>query len=67
MALTTPDLVRELEELIEAIDRRAPQRERAGEASIARDAAKLRVRAVKKLEQIGGRPGSAKPTRRDEP
>jgi uncharacterized protein (DUF58 family) len=53
MAVTSPDLVRELEELIEALDRRAPQGGRAEEASIAREAARLRQRAVKRLEEIG--------------
>jgi hypothetical protein len=61
MAVTSPDLVRKLEELIEALDRRAPQGERAEEASIARDAANLRRRAVKRLEQIApaSRPGTS--------
>lgn len=62
MAVTSPDLVRKLEELIEALDRRVPHDGRAEEASIARDAAKLRRRAVKRLEQIAGvdpsRPGT---------
>ena len=53
MAVITPDLVRELEELIAALDRRSPQGERAEEASIAQEAARLRQRAVKRLEEIG--------------
>jgi hypothetical protein len=58
MAVISPDLVRELEELIEALDRRAPQDERVEEASIARDAARLRQRALKRLEEIGPRRAS---------
>jgi hypothetical protein len=64
MAVISPDLVRDLEELIEALDRRAPQGDRAEEDSIARDAAQLRRRAVKRLEQISDGPESSKPTRR---
>ena len=56
MAVISPDLERKLNELIEALDRRAPQGDRAEEASIARDAAKLRQRAVKRLEQLARRP-----------
>lgn len=55
MAVISPDLERKLNELIEALDRRAPQGDRAEEASIARDAAKLRQRAVKRLEQLARR------------
>jgi hypothetical protein len=44
--------VRELLELIAALDRRVPQVERAGEASIARDAAALKVRALKRIEEL---------------
>ena len=39
MAMTPSSVVRELQELIAALDRRVPQVERAGEASIAREAA----------------------------
>ena len=41
-----------LEELIEALDRRLPRVERAGEAAIARDAAALRAKAVARLQEI---------------
>jgi hypothetical protein len=53
----TPDtikLVRELEELIEALDRRVPRVELAGEAEIARDAAALRAKAAARLAEIAG-------------
>jgi hypothetical protein len=44
--------VRELLELIAALDRRVPQAQRAGEASIARDAAALKARAVKRINEL---------------
>jgi hypothetical protein len=56
MAVNTSELARELEELIAALDRRVPRVERAGEAAIAREAAALRARAVKRLAELGGRP-----------
>ena len=46
------ELVRELQELIEALDRRVPRVEQAGEASIARDAAALRRKAMKRLAEL---------------
>ena len=52
MALTRRDVARELRELIAALDRRVPRAERAGEASIARDAAALREKALKRLAEI---------------
>ena len=52
MALTTEELLRELHELIAALDRRVPHIERAGEAAIARDAAVLRALAVKRLSEL---------------
>jgi hypothetical protein len=52
MARTTADLVRELQELIAALDRRAPHLEREGEADIARDAAALRSRAMARLAEL---------------
>jgi len=48
-------LVRELKELIAAIDRRVPRIERAGEALIAREAAALKARAVKRLAELDNR------------
>jgi hypothetical protein len=56
MAMTPSALVRELRELISALDRRMPQVERAGEASIARDAATLRARALKRIEELERKP-----------
>lgn len=52
MALKRPPAVRELLELIAALDRRVPQVQRAGEASIARDAAALKARALKRIEEL---------------
>jgi hypothetical protein len=50
--MTTPDLMRELEELIAALDRRVPRVEQAGEELIAREAAALRAKAVKRLAEL---------------
>jgi hypothetical protein len=52
MALTCTDVVHELRELIDALDRRAPHVERSGEASIARDAAALKVKALKRIAEL---------------
>jgi len=52
MAMTPRSGVRELQELIAALDRRVPQVQRAGEASIAREAAALRSRALKRIEEL---------------
>lgn len=52
MAVIGMQLVRELRELIAALDRRVPRGERAGEASIARDAAALRARALKRISEL---------------
>lgn len=46
------DLAAQLSELIAAIDRRLPQVQRAGEASIANAAVRLRLEAVKRLSEI---------------
>jgi hypothetical protein len=48
--------IRQLLELIAALDRRVPHIQRAGEASIARDAAALKARALKRLKELGGEP-----------
>jgi hypothetical protein len=45
-------LVKQLIELVAALDRRMPQVMRAGEAAIARDAAALRRRTVLRLEEL---------------
>ena len=52
MAITSGKVLRELRELIAALDRRLPQVERAGEIAIARDAAALRSRAVMRIEEL---------------
>lgn len=55
-AITAVALVRDLQELIDAIDRRLPQIERAGEYEIAREAAALRERALARLSKLGPLP-----------
>ena len=52
MAVTRDRLVRELLELIAAIDRRVPHVERAGEIEIARDAEALKARALKRIAEL---------------
>ena len=42
----------QLDNAIAALDRRVPQVQRAGEASIARDAAALKARALKRVEEL---------------
>jgi hypothetical protein len=44
--------IRELLELIAALDRRVPHVERAGEATIARDAAALKTSALRRIEEL---------------
>lgn len=60
MAMTsTATVVRELQELILALDRRVPQVQRAGEASIAHDAAALKARALQRIAELKrGQPGA---------
>ena len=55
MAMSGGELMRELEELIAALDRRVPHVERAGEAEIAEDAANLRDKAVRRLKELTDR------------
>ena len=45
-------MVRELRELIAALDRRVPQVERIGEVAIARAAAVLKSEALKRIEEL---------------
>ena len=59
MAMTSRSAVRELLELVEALDRRVPQVQRAGEAAIARDAAALKARALKRIEELEREPPRA--------
>jgi hypothetical protein len=44
--------IRELHELVEALDRRVPQVERVGEAAIARAATALRAAAMRRIEEL---------------
>jgi hypothetical protein len=44
--------VRELRELIAALDRRVPRVERVGEIAIARAAAELKREALKRIEEV---------------
>jgi preprotein translocase subunit SecD len=46
--------IRYLRELIEALDRRVPMIERVGEAKIAREAAALKDKALKRLAELEG-------------
>ena len=62
MPITTQDaaahareMLGDLYQLIEALDRRVPRIERIGEAQIARDAADLRERAVNLIRKIEGK------------
>ena len=52
MAMSRSHAVGELLELIAALDRRVPQAQRAGEASIARDAAALKARALNRINEL---------------
>jgi hypothetical protein len=61
------ELARELEELIEALDRRVPRVEKAGEAAIARDAAALRAKAVDRLAELVGGTALPPPTSEEDP
>lgn len=45
-------LICELQELIAALDNRVPRVERAGEASIAREAEALRRKALQRLQEL---------------
>jgi hypothetical protein len=56
MGVNAPDLARELQELIAALDRRLPRVEQVGEAGIARDAAALRAKAIARLAEIASPP-----------
>lgn len=46
--------IRHLRQLIDALDRRVPHIERAGEAQIARDAAELKEKALERLKALEG-------------
>jgi hypothetical protein len=46
------ELVRQLRELVAALDQRVPHVERSGEAAIARDAAALREKALRRIAAL---------------
>lgn len=50
-----------LQELIEALDRRLPRVQHAGEAAIALDASALRAKALERIAGLEGEPASAVP------
>ena len=52
MSMTPHSALRELIELVAALDRRVPQVQRAGEAAIAHDAATLKARALRRIEEL---------------
>jgi hypothetical protein len=51
-AIDRTRIVRELHELIAALDRRAPRVERVGEIAIARAAAELKIEALKRIAEL---------------
>jgi len=53
-ALQSKQMLRDLYELIAALDRRVPQLERSGELRIAHEAAELRERAMTLIQKIEG-------------
>jgi hypothetical protein len=55
----TVRIIRELRELIVALDRRVPQIERVGEVEIARAAAGLRIEALRRIEEREGEMAAA--------
>lgn len=65
MAISDVQLARDLREVIQALDRRVPRLQEAGEDAIARDAAALRAKAVKRLADLLDRtPGAGAKIRR---
>ncbi len=50
--LTTEQVIKNLHELITALDRRVPRLERTGEVGIARNAAALRREALKRIAEL---------------
>jgi hypothetical protein len=61
IATSRAKTVRELRELIAALDRRVPQVERVGEISIARAASALKLEALKRIQELEGEPPPAAP------
>ena len=54
-AAKSREMLSDLYQLVEALDRRVPHHERLGEAQIAHDAADLRERAVSLIRRIEGK------------
>ena len=52
MSNESPRILRELRELIAALDRRIPQIQRAGEAAIAQEAAALKMKAEERIARL---------------
>lgn len=50
-------LIADLRELVAALDRRVPRLEREGELAIARDAARLREEALRRIADLESRSG----------
>lgn len=50
-------VIADLRELVEALDRRVPRLERAGEIQIAHDAAKLKEEAIRRIGELKGGDG----------
>ena len=65
MAIAGDRLAHELHELIAALDRRVPRVAQAGEPAIAREAAALRARAVKRLAELASEGRSPVATARE--
>ena len=69
-AIRESDLLVALQELVEALDKRSPRLERAGEAQILVDARRLRVSAIRRIaflrEHDTDRISSLHPPKRDD-
>ena len=52
MTRTSPAIIQDLQELIDAIDRRLPQVQRAGEAAVANAAMRLRLEASARIAEL---------------
>jgi hypothetical protein len=53
--------IRILRDLIDALNRRVPQKRRAGEAAIARDSAALKSRALARIAELEHASGCTRP------
>jgi hypothetical protein len=49
---TSARVLRDLRELLAALDRRVPQAQREGEPSISRDAAALRLKTLERIAEL---------------